>query len=178
MQQLLVAYLRTAVGLMGVVFFIRVAARALHRRLPPGGPVAPLIAFALAGIVSTTLLLNGWSVGWASAESVFIPALLALIVYAVSRAPVSRTMLAVAAVESVVILAVALAYMWSPAGSGEPNARLASIEAIRFLGQDARTVGVALLLLGLATSCYGAFGLGLDKEKEPRAGWHEAPLAS
>ena len=177
-QQLLVAYLRTAVGLMGVVFFIRVAARALHRRLPPGGPVAPLIAFALAGIVSTTLLLNGWSVGWASAESVFIPALLALIVYAVSRAPVSRTMLAVAAVESVVILAVALAYMWSPAGSGEPNARLASIEAIRFLGQDARTVGVALLLLGLATSCYGAFGLGLDKEKEPRAGWHEAPLAS
>jgi hypothetical protein len=177
-QQLLVAYLRTAVGLTGVVFFIRVAARALHRRTTPRAATAPLSGFALAGIASTTLLLNGWSVGWASAESVFIPALVALLLIALSRAPVTRGMLAVAAAECLLILALALFYMWSPAAAGEPNARLAAIEQIRFLGHDARIVGVALLVVGLATSFYGAFGFSLHKEKEPRAGWREAPLAS
>jgi hypothetical protein len=87
-------------------------------------------------------------------------------------------MLAVAAVESLFILAVALVYMWSPAAAGEPNARLASIKGIHFLGLNAWVVGVALLLAGLASSCYGAFGFRLHKEKEPRAGWREAPYAS
>jgi hypothetical protein len=177
-QQLLVSYLRTAVGLLGALFFIRLSARALHRRTLARASTAPLLAFALAGIASTTLLLNGWSVGWASAESVFIPALVALLLVLLSRAPITRGMLAVAAVESLFILAVALVYMWSPAAAGEPNARLASIKGIHFLGLNAWVVGVALLLAGLASSCYGAFGFRLHKEKEPRAGWREAPYAS
>jgi len=104
-------------------------------------------------------------------------ALLALLLIAVSRTPLTRGMLAVAAVESVVILAVALAYMWSPGSAGEPNARLAAIEQIRFLGQDTWRLGVALLILGVAATLFGAFGLRAHK-KEPRAGWREASLVS
>jgi len=177
LQQLLVAYLRTAVGLLGAAFFLRVLARSLLRSAASTEGVGPLAGFALAGIASTTLLLNGWSAGWASAESVFIPALLALLLIAVSRTPLTRGMLAVAAVESVVILAVALAYMWSPGSAGEPNARLAAIEQIRFLGQDTWRLGVALLILGVAATLFGAFGLRVHK-KEPRAGWREASLVS
>ena len=177
LQQLLVAYLRTAVGLLGAAFFLRVLARSLRRSAPSAEGTGPLAGFALAGIASTTLLLNGWSAGWASAESVFIPALLALLLIAVSRTPLTRGMLTVAAVESVLILAVAIAYMWSPGSADEPNARLAAIEQIRFLGQDTWGLGVALLILGVAATLYGAFGLRVHK-KEPRAGWREAPLVS
>lgn len=173
-QQLFVAYLRTAVGLLGVAFFIRVIARALHRTAPSREGVGPLLAFALTGILSTSLLLNGWSTGWASAESVFIPAMLALLLIALSRTPLATGMLAIAAGESVVVLIAALAYMWSPASAGEPNASLATIEHVRFLGQDTRVVGVILLLSGAMASLYGAYGLRLHK-KEPRAGWREAP---
>ncbi|MDQ6691147.1 MAG: hypothetical protein M3Z13_00105 [Candidatus Dormibacteraeota bacterium] len=176
-QRLLVAYLRTAVGLMGAIFFLRVLVRTLHRKSAPRHDLGPLAAFALAGTVSTTLLLNGWGTGWATAEAVFIPAMLALILIALSRTPVTKTMLAVAAVESVAILAVALTYMWSSASAAEPNAILARIEHIRFLGHDTRLVGVALLLLGMAASLYGAYGFRLHK-KEPRAGWREAHLVS
>ena len=178
LQQLLVAYLRTAVGLLGVVFLLRVLARSIRFRGVHAGGHGPLLAFALAGILSTTLLLNGWGNGWASAESVFIPAMVALLLIACSRAPLTRGMLIVACAECLTVLTLALAYMWSPAAAEEPNARLALIAHIHFLGQEMMPLGIGLLVVGAALSLYAAFGSLWEKEKEPRAEWHEAPLAS
>ena len=177
LQQLLVAYLRTCVGLMGAVFLLRILAGSLRRTTSKNKDLGPLVGFAVAGALSTTLLLNGWSAGWASAESVFIPALVALVLVALSRMPLTGGMLAVAAAESFAVLLAALAFMWSPASQSEPNARLAVIERITFLGHATAPVGFALLLLGLASALYGAGLLRLN-EKEPRADWREAPLAS
>jgi 4-amino-4-deoxy-L-arabinose transferase-like glycosyltransferase len=176
LQQLFVAYLRTAVGLLGVAFFLRVLARAVQRTASAKRGAGPLLGFALAGIGSTTLLLNGWGNGWASAESVFIPAMVALLIGAVARAPLTEGMLALSAVECLAILIAAIGYLWSPVSATEPNAQLAAIEQVRFLGQDAWPVGLALLLTGAASSLYAAYAFRLPgRKKEPHAGWREAP---
>jgi hypothetical protein len=176
-QQVFVAYLRTAVGLLGVAFLLRVLARSVRPAPADLGGLRPLIGFAVAGIVSTTLLLNGWGNGWASAESVFIPAMVALVIVALTRAPLTQGMVAVAIAECLVVLASAVTFLWSPASSGEPNAQLAVATQLRFLGRDAWPLGVPLMLIGAASLLYALSGARLAAhKKEPRAGWHEAPL--
>jgi len=169
LQQVFVAYLRTAVGLLGVAFFLRLLARALQRHASSSAGLGPVLAFALAGIVSTTMLLNGWGNGWASAESVFIPAMVALLIVALARAPLTEGMLAVGALECLIILIAAVGYMWSPVSAGEPNARLAAIEQVRFLGQDAWPIGLTLCLAGVATSLYVLYGFRLRGNKKSPA---------
>ncbi len=175
-QQLFSAYLRTAIGLLGAIFLLSLLARSI-RRAPAIAPATrPLIAFALGGIATTTLLLNGWGNGWASAESIFIPALVALLLVAVTRAPLRRGTFAIATGECLLVLAGAIIYMWSPAAVSEPNAQLAVAEQIRFLGRDTWWLGIPALLAG-ATSClYAVYGSRLAaNKKEPRALWREAP---
>ncbi len=177
-QQLLVAYLRTAVGLLGAAFLLRLLARVVRRPVAAGPrtQAGPLIAFAVAGTLTTTLLLNGWANGWASAEAVLIPAMVALLIVAVARAPLTQAMAAIAAAECLLVVAVAIAYMWSPASSGEPNAQLAVITQTRFLGHDTWGLALPLMLAGAALSLSAAVGWRLAaQKKEPRAGWHEAP---
>ena len=169
LQQVFVAYLRTAIGLLGVAFLLRLLARSLQRPASSRAGVGPLMAFALAGILSTTMLLNGWGNGWASAESVFIPAMVALLLVALARAPLPEGMLALGALECLVILIAAIAYMWSPASAGEPNARLAVIEQVRFLGQEAWPIGLTLCLAGVATSLYAVYGFRLPGNKKSPA---------
>lgn len=176
LQQLLVAYLRTAVGLLGAVFLLRLLARSI-KRAPAAAPAPrPLIAFALGGIVTTTLLLNGWGNGWASAESIFIPALVTLCIVAAVRAPLGEGTMAIAGIECLLLLAAAIVYMWSPAASGEPNAQLAMAEQIRFLGRDTWWLGALLMVAGLASCFHAVYGWRpRANKKEPRALWREAP---
>jgi hypothetical protein len=172
LQQVFVAYLRTAAGLLGIAFFIRLLARSLKRTKATTSGHRPLLAFALAGILSTTLLLNGWGNGWASAESVYIPAMIALLLVACARVPLTQGMVAIAGGECLVLLAAAIAYMWSPAAAGEANARLAQALQVHFLGQDAWPFGIALLVLGATASIYAAAGsFRLEvKKKSPAPG--------
>ncbi len=175
-QQLFVTYLRTAVGLLGVAFLVRALARSIRRPVADQAAVRPLVGFAVAGMVTTTLLLNGWGNGWASAESIFIPAMIALVIVALARAPMTGGMLVVAMAECLLVLAAAVAVMWSPVSLSEPNAQLAVAEQIRFLGRDTWPFGVALMLIGAASCLHALYGSRIAvHKKEPRAGWHEAP---
>lgn len=177
LQEVFIAYLRTAVGLLGVAFFLRVLARAIRRPSARPRGLAPVIGFAGAGILTTTLLLNGWGNGWASAESVFLPAMLALVVVALARAPLTEGMIRIALAECLVLLAAAIIYLWSPASLAEPNARLAVALRVRFLGQDVSWLGIGLVLLAVALSVMAIYGfrLPLAQKKSPAPGGARLP---
>jgi hypothetical protein len=121
-------------------------------------------------------LVSGWGNGWACAQAIFIPALVALLIVAATRAPLGEGTIAIAGSECLLLLAAAIIYMWSPAAVSEPNAQLAVAEQIRFLGRDTWWLGIPLLVAG-ATSClYAVYGVRLRvNKKEPRALWREAP---
>ncbi|MDQ6885354.1 MAG: hypothetical protein M3077_14140 [Candidatus Dormibacteraeota bacterium] len=177
LQEVFIAYLRTAVGLLGVAFFLRLLARAVGRsQLRPAG-FAPVIGFACSGIVTTTLLLNGWGNGWASADSVFLPAMLALVVVALARAPLTEGMIRIALAECLVVLAAAIIYLWSPASLAEPNARLAVALRVPFLGHDVFWFGIGLVLLAVALSLMAIYGLRvpLAQKKSPAPGGARLP---
>ncbi|MDQ6710360.1 MAG: hypothetical protein M3Z11_07355 [Candidatus Dormibacteraeota bacterium] len=177
LQEVFITYLRTAVGLLGIVFFIRLLARSLGRSPSRPTGVAPVIGFAISGILTTTLLLNGWGNGWASAESVFIPAMVALVVVALARVPLTEGILRIALAECLALLAVAIVYMWSPASLAEPNARLAIALRVRFLGQDVLWLGLVLLLLAATLSLMAIYGFRpiLAQKKSPAPGGARLP---
>jgi hypothetical protein len=148
-QAFFIAYMRTASGLLGAAFLVRLLARALRGGAAPDREIRPLLAFGLGGMLIATVLINGWGNGWASAQAVLIPALLTLTLAGLRRASMTTAMARVAFSECAAVVGLALLFLWSGAASSQPNARLTSIEHIRFLGQDAWPLGIALLLAGV-----------------------------
>lgn len=154
LQGYFLVYLGTAAGLLGVGFLYRALAQMLLvRNLSLGPQRMAMVAFAVTGTISTVLLLDKVHIG--TANNVLIPALLVVGLIALGAAPLSLGALLLALAEMLVVQAVVLAWLWSPASNAQPNAQLAVAHQVRFLAHDAGPAGVALLTAGL-TACVGA----------------------
>jgi hypothetical protein len=161
-QNVLIAYLGSAMGLLGVVFLVRTLARSTRGlRLADSdrGVITTVAAFAGGGVLVATLLINGWGNGWAAAQAVFLPALIGLTLIAMRVMTATRGLVLAALVECGAVVGLGLAYMWSPAATSEPNAVLAAAEHVRFLGQQTWPLGVLILLAGATVISRVAFSL-------------------
>ncbi len=148
LRDIFIVYLGSATGLLGIAFLFRaLGACANPRRLAPA-PAALLLVSAGSGMLLATLLVPGPARD--SANVLYTPGLLLLALLVVRAAPLSPALVVAALVECMLLGAVVLAWMWSPASANEGNARLAVQYGIRFLGQEIWPVGLALLTAGTA----------------------------
>jgi len=150
LQQYLIIYMGTAVGMFGFVFALKAIAMNVFPRTRLRGP-ADLLMTALVGALIVTLLFEkpGW--GWTGAGALFIPALLLLLLATTSssRLTILQTWMGLA--EVVIFEIVILWWMWSPASGRDLNAQLVLQQHVRFLGRDAWPIGILLLVAGIAT---------------------------
>ncbi len=148
-QGAVLTYLGTAAGLLGVGALVRVLAQNLQPRLRIGGAHAqPVLAFAVVGMVTATVLLQ--PLVRDNADAVFIPALVALALLSLRAAPAPRWLLRLALSEAIAVQGSVLVWLWSPLSNTQGNAQLAALHQIRFLAADAWPVGLVLLVTGAA----------------------------
>lgn len=152
-EQVLTLYVRTTLGLMGSLFFLRVAAAALVRSRRTRWPnTKPLLLVACVGVMFATFTISRWGAAWAWAASAFVPALLLLALIGWSRVEVNRRVAVLMLIECCLASGLIIATLWSPVSAAEPNTRLATDLRVTFLGNEVWPVGVILLLGGVTLS--------------------------
>ena len=164
LEDYFLVYLGTAAGLAGVVFLVRAMAQNLRResRFRVGRQEWPILGFAAGGMVVGALLLEGLVEN--DAASFCIPGLLGLLLLAAQARPISRSARAIAIAESMLLLAVVLAWTRFPASAGQ-NAQLATMHGTMFLGAAMWPIGLLLAMAG-AAACIG-LTLGFGRYAEP-----------
>jgi hypothetical protein len=152
-EQALTPYVRTAVGLLGTLFFVRFAAATLIRSAWTQRAAGRyLLALGAGGILFATLLISRWGAAWGWASAAFVPALLVLAIIGWARLGVGSRTAALMLVECALATALMLVLLWSPISADQPNARLATALHLTFLGQQDWPIGLGLLLGGLGLS--------------------------
>ncbi len=145
-------YIGTATGVLGLVFLFRAMAQNLNRRTRIYlGPIEwPLLCFAGVGILVADVLHEG--VLSNNAGTFCIPGMLALLLLAVRANPLTRFFVVASLIEMTVFEVAVLLWVWSPAGSGRPNAQVAQLHQLRVLGQDVLVFGLLLMAAGITAA--------------------------
>jgi hypothetical protein len=148
-QDYFLVYLGTAAGIAGVSFLIWALARLFFSSAGRATLRDPGGWFAISGMATATLLLAPLAPD--SAGSLFIPGLLVLAFLVLRRSQPPAMLVAMCVIEVCLFETAFLAWIWSGAAAGQPNAQQAAAQHIGFLGAAAWPAGCALMLGGLAT---------------------------
>lgn len=155
-QNYFLVYVGSAAGVAGLIFLIWALAQNVWRRAPGRAGWKIGLAFASGGILVATLLSRQYTVD--SAATLFVPAIVVLALLAVGARTIPRLVIVAAVLESGLFTAILLIWMWSAASGNQPNAELATINHVRFLGTSTLPFGLVLMVIG-TLSCFPALGL-------------------
>ena len=169
-------YVGTATGLLGLGFLLRSLAQNLKpaRRLGRSNAERTALIFAGVGFLVADLLHEG--VVSNDGATFGIPTFVVLALLMIKANPLTRTTMALAVTECLLINTAIVAWVLSPAAQGLPNAAAAALNHIRFLGQDLWPVGLVIALAGCVASLIG-LRLALKQETGERLRLHSRQAA-
>jgi hypothetical protein len=148
-------YVGTATGLLGLGFLLRSLAQNLKPaiRLRGSPSEQPVLIFAGVGFLLADLLHEG--VVSNDAATFGIPTFVVLALVMLKANPLTRTGIAIAVTECLLVNTAIVLWVLSPASWGLPNSTAAALYHVRFLGQDLWPIGIVIAIAGCVSCLVG-----------------------